>query len=440
MLDQNIVSGILTGVDEGFKEQIEFTQELVRFPSLRGVEHTAQDFMAKAMRERNLEVDQWRIDVDVIRDLPGFAPVTVSYENAFNVVGSYRPKEIIGRSLTLNGHIDVVPTGPVQRWSHSPFDPQIRDGWMYGRGSGDMKAGLALMLYAYDAIRRSGYTPTAPLFFQSVVEEECTGNGALACLQRGYKADCVLIPEPMKPKLLRAQVGLVWFRVHVSGDPQHASGFQEVGSNAIENAFGIWRHLKELEKKWNARKVEQPLYEGHPHPIRFNLGKISGGEWTSNVPATCTIEVRVGVYPGWNLEDARAEIEECVRKAAAQDVFLFDNPPIIEYHGHMAEGYVLEHAAEPEAVLAECHEAVFGEHLSEHVISAATDARFFGLYQGTPGMVYGPVCERAHGFDECVDLDSVRQVTKAYALFIAKWCGVRSLLDSVEQPHLNVNS
>ena len=73
-----------------------------------------------------------------------------------------------------------------------------------------------------------------------------------------------------------------------------------------------------------------------------------------------TIEVRVGVYPGWNLEDARAEIEECVRKAAAQDVFLFDNPPIIEYHGHMAEGYVLEHAAEPEAVLAECHEAVFG--------------------------------------------------------------------------------
>ena len=113
MLDQNIVSGILTGVDEGFKEQIEFTQELVRFPSLRGVEHTAQDFMAKAMRERNLEVDQWRIDVDVIRDLPGFLRQLPSpTKTLFNVVGSYRPKEIIGRSLTLNGHIDVVPTGP----------------------------------------------------------------------------------------------------------------------------------------------------------------------------------------------------------------------------------------------------------------------------------------------------------------------------------------
>lgn len=437
IVDQNIVSGILNAVDEAFEEQLEFTQELVRFPSLRGAEHAAQNFVAKAMRDRNLEVDQWRIDVDAIKTLPGFAPVTVSYENAFNVVGTYRPKEVIGRSLILNGHIDVVPTGPVQCWNRSPFDPQIKDGWMYGRGSGDMKAGLALMLYAYDAIRRSGYTPTAPIFFQSVVEEECTGNGALACLQRGYKADCVLIPEPMTPKLLRAQVGLIWFRVHVSGDPQHASGFQEVGSNAIEKAFCLWRHLQNLEKEWNARKAEQPHYEGHPHPIRFNLGKISGGEWTSNVPATCTIEVRVGVYPGWNLEDARAEIEECVHEAAIQDEFLRNNPPIIEYHGQMAEGYVLEHAAEPEGVLAECHEAVFGENLSEHVISAATDSRFFGLYQGTPGIVYGPVSERAHGFDECVDLNSVRQVTKTYALFIAKWCGVSARVNSVDCAYLD---
>ena len=425
MLDKEIASAILKSVDEGFDEQLAFTQELVRLPSLRGEEHTAQDFMAAAMRKRGFDVDQWRIDVDAIKDLPGFAPVKVSYENAFNVVGSYRPRDVSGRSLILNGHIDVVPTGALERWSRSPFDPHMEDGWMYGRGSGDMKAGLGLMIYAYDAILRAGHAPAAPIFFQSVVEEECTGNGALACLQRGYRADCALIPEPLEPKLLRAQVGLIWFQVHVSGDPQHASGYLDAGTNAIEKAFGIWQQLKELEKEWNARKVEHPLYKDHPHPIRFNLGNVSGGEWTSSVPANCTIEVRVGVYPGWKLEDARAEIEACVRKAAMNDPYLSNNPPSVDYHGHMAEGYVLDNAAEPERVLAESHQAVFGEQLTEQVTSAATDARFFGLYQDTPGMVYGPVCERPHGFDERVDLESVRQVTKTYALFIAEWCGLQ---------------
>jgi acetylornithine deacetylase len=90
----------------------------------------------------------------------------------------------------------------------------------------------------------------------------------------------------------------------------------------------------------------------------------------------------------------------------------------------MAEGYVLENAELPERVLADCHQAVFESPLEEEITSAATDARFYGLYQNTPGIVYGPICERPHGIDERVDLDSVRAVTKTMALFIAEWCGI----------------
>lgn len=424
MLEQDVARKIQDSVDQGFDAQLAFTQDLVRFPSLRGQEHTAQDFMAAAMRGRGLSVDHWQIDLAEIEHLPGFAPVKVSYDNAFNVVGTYRPERHTGRSLILNGHMDVVPVGPLERWSADPFEPRIVQDWMYGRGSGDMKAGLGVMLFAFDAVRRAGFAPAAPIHFQSVVEEECTGNGALACLQRGYRANCALIPEPLEPKLMRAQVGLIWFRVHVPGDPQHASGYQSAGANAIEKAYGIWQHLKTLETAWNARKSEHPHYRDHPHPIRFNLGNVSGGEWTSSVPSTCTLEVRVGVYPGWKLADARAEIEACVREAALADPFLSNNQPVVDYHGHMAEGYVLSDAEAPEQALADSHHAVFGEPLSEHVTSAATDARFFGLYQDTPALVYGPVCERPHGFDERVDLASVRQVTKTYALFIAEWCGL----------------
>lgn len=424
MLEQRVASAIIKAVEHGFDEQLRFTEDLVRIPSLRGQEHTAQDFMAAAMAARGLSVDQWPINVDDIRHLPGFAPATISYENSFNVVGTYRPATRKGRSLIFNGHVDVVPTGDAARWTIPAFHPRIDGCWMYGRGAGDMKSGLAATLFAFDAVRAAGFLPAAPIHFQSVVEEECTGNGTLACLQRGYKADCAFIPEPLQPKLMRAEVGLIWFRVHVSGDPQHASGFTSSGANAIEKALLLWPHIKAMEDIWNSRRSDHPVYKNHPHPIRFNIGEITGGEWTSSVPATATLHIRCSVLPSWSLAEARAEIEACVRNAALTDPFLSNNPPRIEYHGHMAEGYVLENATAQESVLADSHRTVFGLPLEEEVTSAATDARFFGLYQKTPAIVYGPICENAHGFDERVDLDSLRAVTKTMALFLADWCGI----------------
>src|SRR5690606_10513325 len=110
---------------------------------------------------------------------------------------------------------------------------------------------LAATLFAFDAVRDAGFRPTARIHFQSVVEEECTGNGTLACLQRGYRADCAFVPEPLGPQLMRAEVGLIWFRVHVAGDPQHASGgFNNAGANAIEKALLIWPEIKALEAEW----------------------------------------------------------------------------------------------------------------------------------------------------------------------------------------------
>jgi acetylornithine deacetylase len=429
MLDNEIAAAITEQVDRGFDEQIRFTQDMVRCPSVRGQEHTVQDLMASAMASRGLAVDHWKVEVDAIKDLPGFAPVVdATYENAYNVVGTYRPATRKGRSLIFNGHIDVVPTGPWERWTTPPFEPRIDGKWMYGRGAGDMKAGLAGTLFAFDAVMRAGFRPAAPIHFQSVVEEECTGNGTLACLQRGYRADCAFVPEPLEPKLMRAEVGLIWFRVHVDGDPQHASaGFNNAGANAIEKALGLWPHIKALEDEWNARKADHPVYKDHPHPIRVNLGEITGGEWTSSVPAKAVLNVRVGVLPGARLKDIQQEIEMRVRQAALDDPFLSNNPPRVEYHGHMAEGYVLEDSEIPEAVLADSHKAVFDEPLVEEITSAATDARFFGLYQGTPSLVYGPICERPHGIDERVDLDSVRAVTKTMALFLAEWCGVERI-------------
>src|ERR687885_79648 len=162
MLDRDLANRILKSVDDGFDEQVALTAELVKFPSVRGAEHTAQDFVAGEMRRRGLAVDRWRIDVEAIRHLPGFSPVHVPYDNAFNVVGTHRAAAK-GRSLILNGHIDVVPVGPLDMWTSPPFEPKIEGGWLYGRGGGDMKAGIAANLAVLDALTRLGLRPAADL-------------------------------------------------------------------------------------------------------------------------------------------------------------------------------------------------------------------------------------------------------------------------------------
>lgn len=430
-MNQDLQTRILSAVDALFDDQTAFLSELTAFPSTRGNEQAAQDFMAAEMAARGYEVDRWEIDVADIAHMPGFSPVIGDYEEAVNVVGAHRCVNPKGRSLILNGHIDVVPEGPHDMWDTPPYAPRIDDGWLYGRGAGDMKAGLASNLFALDALRHCGLVPAADVFLQSVVEEECTGNGALACLQRGYRAEAALIPEPFGEQLVTAQVGVLWFQVHLKGMPTHVA-YAGSGANAIEAAMPLIAALHEMEARWNADQAKHPEYAHVHHPLNLNVGRIEGGDWTSSVPAWCVFDVRMGLYPGQDMQAAKAEIEATLNDAARHSAFLRNNMPEVIYNGFEAEGYALAEddsaaAAQAIAALETAHRRVTGVDLGKLPITATTDARFFGLYADTPALVYGPKAEAIHGFNERVELESMRRVTQATALFIADWCGVQAL-------------
>lgn len=425
-LDDALAARILEAVGDGFEDQIAFTQELIRFPSLRGQEHTAQDFVYRALAERGYAMDRWTIDVDKIKDHPGFSPVKVNYDNALNVVGTHRPKEEKGRSLILNGHIDVVPTGPLDMWANPPFEPRIDGDWLYGRGGGDMKAGLAANIFALDALKRLGYQPAATVYIQSVTEEECTGNGTLSCLLRGYKADAAIIPEPEDDMLVRANVGVIWFRVHVRGRAIHVRE-AGAGANAIEAAFRLIRALHDLEARWNERKGDYPYLEDLDHPINFNVGKIEGGDWASSVPAWCSFDMRAAIYPGVDPGDAAREIEDCLREAGKDDPFLANTPPEVAYNGFFARGYVLEEGSDAEKTLARAHARSFGTRLESFATAGYLDGRVFVLYDDCPCLVYGPSTENIHAFDERVSLASIRRIAGSIALFVAEWCGLEKV-------------
>ena len=426
MIETDLRTRILLAVDDGFGEQIDFTRELVRKPSVRGQEATAQDFMAEGFRDHGFDVDRFKLDPELLSTQPGFSPVSVSYDNAWSVVGSWRPRTPRGRSLIINGHVDVVPTGPADLWTYSPFDPVIDGDWMYGRGAGDMKSGTAAMIFAMAALRRAGVMPAGTVHMESVIEEECTGNGALSCMARGYDGDVVLIPEPSDGNLMSAQVGVIWMQVTVRGLPVHVS-VAGTGQNAIEACAPLFAALHGLEAEWNAPKAKHEAFADVEHPINVVISKIEGGDWTSSVPSWCRFDVRVGLYPDQEVGEIQRRLEACLASAARDHPFLSNNPPSIAWHGFLAPGYVLRGGDDAQRVLEQAHRTVFNKPLERVAFTGLTDARFRGLYGSAPGLVYGARAENIHGIDERVSLESIRKLTQAMALFIAEWCGVERL-------------
>lgn len=408
-----------------FPAQTAWLQDLVRFDTTRGKEAACQDWIAGELAARGYAVDRYTIaDVD-IAGLPGYSPVVdADYTKAVQVVATHEVEKPEGRSLILQGHIDVVPVGAPELWSQDPFDPRIVDGWMTGRGSGDMKAGVSAMVFALDALRSLGFEPAARVHIQTVSEEECTGNGALSTLARGYRADAAFIPESNGHTFIRAELGSVWFRLRILGQPGHALGKPGPGAHAIWAAQDYMHALQALTDEINEEAKAHRYFGAIEGPVKFNPGKIHGGDWLGSVPSWCELECRISVLPGISLPEMRARVIKAVEDCAAR---LGTAVPALEWHGFQSDGHVFEPGTEAEAVLAQVHECVLGTALQPYVMCATSDTRFYDLYYDIPALCYGGIARGLHSPDEAVDLDSLQKTTETIARFIAEWCGLRRI-------------
>ena len=414
----------------------ELLVRLVEAPTTLGQEERGQTVMEAAFADCGLTPRSVALDADALRATPGSSPFSWSVAGKRNVVARWEPPAGAGapvaggavgpdgvrrgRSLILNGHVDVVPPASEALWSSDPFRARRDGDWLYGRGAGDMKAGLVAMTGAVRALRRLGVELAGSVELQSVVEEECTGNGALQCLIDGSRADACVITEPHPDHFTVAQVGVLWFHVDVRGIPAHAARAATLGFNAIEAAYTLLGALRELEAELNA---DPPApYDGFAHPINLNPGVVAGGDWTSTVAAECTLSCRLGLYPGESPEQARARVEETVARAAAEDPVLRDHPPVVRYDGFACEGAVVSHEEPVVRELAAAYRSVHGTSPRLEATTATTDARHF-VRHGIPAICFGPRAEEIHGIDERVSLSSIAEVARVLASFVPMWCG-----------------
>ena len=417
-------SALMRQCEKLFPEVVDFTREMVRAYSVLGNESEALAAVERRLQSLDLPVLKVPMDQEQLSASPHFAPVEWDYEDKYNLACQLN-KGAPGKSLVLNGHLDVVPADPFDMWTRAPNDPWEEDGWLYGRGAGDMQSGVAAMVYAVHAINAIGYRVTSPLNIHMVIEEECSGNGALACLQHGYTGDFVLIPEPFGPNIYSGQIGVLWFKITVRGKPAHVLATSE-GSNAIESMWQLVPFLKKLETQLNAES-RVPPYDEVDHPYNLNIGKFAGGNWASSVPAHAELEARIGFPHAMPVDEIIDRVRQCVTDAGNELPTFRDAPPVVEFFGLRSEGHLIDLEHPGIECLADCHREVAGDEIGHYLSTCTTDLRAFHVHDGTEGTCYGPVANNIHGVDECVNLESVLLTLKTYAMFISRWCDIEKL-------------
>ena len=394
--------------------------DLIAIRSLSGQENPAQEYVADFLAQLGMEMDVWELDFDVLRQHPAFS-IEFERSSALGVVGAMG-ENAGGRSLILNGHVDVVPAGEGANWRYPPWQATVADGRVYGRGACDMKGGLVCALYAAKAIRDAGVRLRGQLLIESVVGEEDGGVGTLAAVLRGYRADGAVVVEPTEMIVAPAQAGAFSFRVTVPGLSAHGC-VREEGVSAIEKFIPIQQALLELERMRNC-DITDPLYARYRLPYALCIGRVEAGDWASSVAEWLVFQGRYGVAPDEDLAAARYQFEEAVAQAAQADPWLRDHPPTVEWWG----GQFAPASIPVDHLLVETVSAAFatatGAPARVEGMTYGADMRLLVNEGNTPAILFGPGDVRcSHRPDEFVPVDDLITVTRTLALAAVRFCG-----------------
>lgn len=389
---------VLAVIDQD--EVVAFHRGLVQIPSVNppGDCRDAIDYVEKPLREAGFEIER----IENLDIMP-------------NVLASIGPKD--GKTLLVNAHVDVVPIGERNAWSHEPFGAEIADGKIYGRGAGDDKASVTAQVLAALAVQKSGIPLAGRLVVNEVSDEEVGGHhGAeLVAEEIDFRPDFVIVGEQTLNRVCVGEKGSAGVEITVTGKTAHGALPWE-GANAIE---GLAEIIVALRKELWPQLADRTHWAFHPSSASVNM--ISGGVKSNVVAdkASCYLDRRI--VPGEDPEACRLEVEAIANRALA-------NVPGTTVTVEFMEGFSGRRASEA-PVDDPLVQAMLGANerlgLSTEPtgFSMGTDGRFFDA-KGIPTIIYGPGDpSQAHKPDEWVGIDEIMEATRAYAVAMVRLVG-----------------
>jgi acetylornithine deacetylase len=419
---------VLQWIEDNKDKLIQLTQELVKIPSITGNEKKVQLFLHDRLKNLGMNTELVFPDVEELLKHDDYFITTsfekLGYKDRPNVFATLEG-EGTGPSMCLSGHVDVVSAEPLGDWTKDPWGGEVEGNYIYGRGSGDMKAGVAALLTVVEALKETGTTLKGNLFLETTIEEEDGGVGGNLWLRmKKPRPDAAIIPEPSDYVIGLASAGVMYFRVNIPGLTAHAAT-AHFGENAIIKALPIINALKTLNET-RQKTIHYPLVEQYPsmkgRVTTINIGVIKAGDWPSTVPGLCTLECRVGWPPGESRETVMNQIETVIMDATQKDPWLKDHKPSVEWFGWRARPHEQDRNDPFVKLVADNSTNITKSQPYYSGGSAGLDTRYF-VHHGTPAVVYGPIAERIHSYDERVTIDSTVNVAKVIAATVLEWCG-----------------
>ena len=353
-------------------------------------EHEAAIFMARLL-------ESWAFRVVLQQVVPG----------RFNVIATSGSTTSGAKSLILNGHLDVVG---VDGMSHPPFTPDVKAGRMYGRGSADMKSGIAAMCVAARNATAAGIA--GELIITLVVDEEFESLGTRALIASGVRADAAILTEPTGLALCPAHRGFVWARLNVHGRAAHGSRY-DIGVDAITHAALIVAEMDRMQRATMGNRTHPLLGRGSLH-----ASTISGGMGLSTYPDLCTVEIERRTLPGDASDTLLEEIEAATR--VVRKLY-----PELRTDVSITTAQSASDVSQDAPVMTAMRACLVLENLPVRVegMSAWTDAALLNE-AGIPAICFGPGdISLAHSATEYVPLAEVESATAVLAHFIRDWCG-----------------
>jgi succinyl-diaminopimelate desuccinylase len=376
---------------------VEFTRELVRIrsvhePELGNGEAAAAELVAARMREFG-----W---------VPEVTEVAPGRPNVVAVIDGGGGR---GRTLAFEGHTDVVTEGDPAGWTVDPYGAEIRDGRLYGRGSADMKSGVAAMLYGVRAFELAGPFP-GRVVVCVLVDEEGLMLGAkhFATSPAARGIDAAIIGEPEEGEICLAAKGAIRLRIDLTGKMAHGAMPQH-GRNPVVSAGALVGVLGGYERQLHLGFGEHE-HLGLPY-VTPTVVQAGSPDQINVIPARASLFVDVRTVPGLDHAALISDVTKLAATAAAADgvtaeVTVVDDRPSVEI---AADAPVV-------AALAAAHEAVVGEPARFGGVPGATDGTILTRDGGIPTVVYGPGGKWiAHQADEFVEVADIVQCAHVYA-------------------------
>jgi len=415
MQEANAINDEITAaVDKSACEARDILKDLIRIRSFSGSETQAIELCRNRFARAGCECELVPVPQSITED-PDYSRTDqpISYEGRSNLV-AVRKGSGGGKSVIVQSHVDVVPA---DGWDDA-FAPRDDGQFIFGRGACDAKGPVAAIWLAMKALADIGFRPSGDMQAQIVIEEEFGGNGALALIGQGYRADAVIVVEPSQLQIHPANRGCVWFQIEIEGLSAHMGRKYEAIS-AVDLACKVINALYDYERRLVADSANYPGFERYTNPVQVNIGMLNAGNWPSTVPGSAIIEGGVGFLPNRSREQVKQEIKTAIES--------IDDPWLLSHYRlgfNKLHNDSYEIAYDHPAVLA-LHEAALAAGIESEVFgwNVSCDARLYSRIGGMPTVVFGPgSVTDAHGTEEKVEFAQVVKAAEAIVRFVMDWC------------------